>query len=416
MNNSIYKIANKVKLHGGNVYLVGGAIRDSILGISNHDEDYCVTGISFNEFKEIFPEAIVRGKDFPVFDIDNKEFAIARKERKIGLGHNSFEIETDKSLTIEEDLKRRDFTINAIAKEVLTGRIIDPFNGSKDLKNHVIKAVSSHFIEDPLRVYRAARFASQFKFNVEANTIKMMNSLRNELLALSAERVYGELRKALLTDRPSIFFNVLKVANVLDVHFEEIYNLIGAIQPIKYHPEGDGYNHTMIVLDKVADKTKNLNDERKLELRFSALVHDIGKGATLKEEYPHHINHEKRGVELVKKFGKRLKIPNRLIKCGITSCLEHMRGGIFDKMTYSKKVKFIERVHNTILGLDGLQIIVDADNMLENSEKNQFAALGYEVINCTNGNKIMKQYGIIEGKEVANKMHEIRVSYLKSRE
>ncbi len=413
---NIYKIANKIKSQGGNLYLVGGAIRDKLLEIINHDEDYCVTGISFDEFKKLFPEAISRGKDFPVFSINNKEFAIARKERKIGIGHNNFDIEINKEITIEQDLERRDITINAIAKEVLTGKIIDPFNGREDLKNKIIRAVSSHFAEDPLRVYRVARFASQFDFNVENNTIKMMKSLKNELSSLTVERVQKELSKALLTNKPSKFFNVLKDADVLEIHFKEIYDLIGAEQPLKYHPEGDSYNHTMIVLDKVADKTKSLSDKRKLELRFSALVHDLGKGTTPKEEYPHHINHEKRGVDLVKNMGKRLKLPTRMIKCGITSCLEHMRGGIFDKMTSSKKVKFIERVNSTILGLDGLQIIVDADNMSENTDKqNQFAKLGSEIINCTDGNKVMKQYGITEGKEVANKMHEIRVMYLKNR-
>ena len=412
--NDIYEIANKIKSHGGNVYLVGGAIRDKLLGIANNDEDYCVIGLSFDEFRELFPEAYVRGKDFPVFSIGNKEFAIARKERKIGIGHNSFDVETDKKITIEEDLERRDITINAIAKEVLTDKIIDPFGGREDLKNNIIRAVSSHFAEDPLRVYRVARFASQFNFNVEDNTMKMITLLKDELSSLAVERVYNELSKALLTDKPSRFFNVLRDANVLDIHFKEIYDLIGAEQPTKYHPEGDSYNHTMIILDKVADKTKSLGDERKLELRFSALVHDLGKGATPKEEYPHHIKHEERGVELVKNMGKRLKLPTRLIKCGVTSCLEHMRGGIFDKMTFSKKVSFIERVNNTILGLDGLQIIVDADNMLGNGDENQFAELGHEVINCTNGDKIMGQYGITEGKEVANKMHEIRVLYLKN--
>ena len=411
---NIIEIANKINSKGGKVYLVGGAIRDKLLGIENHDEDYCVTGISFDEFKKLFPEAIIKGKDFPVFSIDNKEFAIARKERKIGIGHNSFDVEIDKKITIEEDLERRDITINAIAKEVLTDKIIDPFGGREDLKNNIIRAVSSHFAEDPLRVYRVARFASQFNFNVEDNTMKMMTLLKDELSSLAVERVYNELSKALLTDKPSRFFDVLRDANVLDIHFKEIYDLIGAEQPIKYHPEGDSYNHTMIVLDKVADKTKYLGNERKLELRFSALVHDLGKGATPKEEYPHHIKHEERGVELVKNMGKRLKLPTRLIKCGVTSCLEHMRGGIFDKMTFSKKVSFIERVNNTILGLDGLQIIVDADNMLGNGDENQFAELGHEVINCTNGDKIMGQYGITEGKEVANKMHEIRVLYLKN--
>ena len=413
---NIYEIANKIHSKGGNVYLVGGAIRDKLLGIVNHDEDYCVTGISFEEFKELFPEAYIRGKDFPVFSMDNKEFAIARKERKIGIGHNSFDVEVDKKITIEEDLERRDITINAIAKEVLTDKIIDPFHGREDLKNKIIRAVSSHFAEDPLRVYRVARFASQFNFHVEENTMQMMKLLKSELSSLAVERVYHELSKALLTDKPSRFFDVLKEADVLDIHFKEVYDLIGAEQPLKYHPEGDSYNHSMIVLDRVADKTKTLSDRRKLELCFSAFVHDLGKGTTPKEEYPHHINHEKRGAQLVKNMGNRLKLPTRLIKCGVTSCLEHMRGGIFDKMTVSKKVSFIERVNNTILGLDGLQIIVDADNMLEDSGKNQFADLGYEVIHCTDGDKIMRQYDITEGKEVANKMHEIRVSYLKNKE
>ena len=255
----IKEIAKTINLNGGNLYLVGGAVRDELLGIKNHDEDYSVIGISFEEFKKLFPMAYVRGKDFPVFSIDNKEFAIARKERKIGIGHKDFDVETDKKITIEQDLERRDITINAIAKEVLTGKIIDPFGGIEDLKSKKIRAVSSHFEEDPLRVYRVARFASQFDFKVDENTIKMMTSLKSELTSLSVERVYNEFSKALLTEKPSIFFDVLKQANVLDVHFKEIYDLIGAEQPLKYHPEGDSYNHTMIVLDKVANKTKELD-------------------------------------------------------------------------------------------------------------------------------------------------------------
>lgn len=409
----IIEIANRIETRGGRLYLVGGAVRDSLLGLLNHDEDYCVTGISFDDFSEIFPEAHIRGKDFPVFSIDDKEFAIARRERKIGLGHNSFEVEVDKKITIEEDLERRDITINAMAKEVLSGKLIDPFGGKYDLDKHIIRAVSGHFVEDPLRVYRVARFASQFDFFVEDNTINMMHELKNELRSLSVERVYSEFSRALKTNKPSAFFETLRRANVLESHFEEIYDLIGAEQPAKYHPEGDSYNHTMIVLNRVADKTKDLDEERKLELRFSALVHDLGKGATPKEEYPHHFMHEERGAERVKNIGKRMKLPTRLIKCGITSCLEHMKGGIFDKMTLAKKVSFIERVNSTILGLDGLQIIVDADNMSEDESANQFAVLGHDVINCVNGEEVMKQYGIEAGKRVADKMHEIRVCFLR---
>lgn len=409
----IIEIANRIEARDGRLYLVGGAVRDSLLGLLNHDEDYCVTGISFDDFSEIFPEAHIRGKDFPVFSIDDKEFAIARRERKIGVGHNSFEVEVDKKITIEEDLERRDITINAMAKEVLSGKLIDPFGGKCDLNKHIIRAVSGHFVEDPLRVYRVARFASQFDFFVEDNTINMMHELKNELRSLSVERVYSEFSRALKTDKPSAFFETLRRANVLESHFEEIYDLIGAEQPAKYHPEGDSYNHTMIVLNRVADRTKGLDDERKLELRFSALVHDLGKGATPKEEYPHHFMHEERGAERVKNIGKRMKLPTRLIKCGITSCLEHMKGGIFDKMTFAKKVSFIERVNSTILGLEGLQIIVDADNMSEDENANQFAVLGNAVINCVNGEEVMKQYGIESGKRVADKMHEIRVCFLR---
>lgn len=408
-NINILEMAKIIKLNGGNLYLVGGAVRDELLGITNHDEDYCVTGISFDEFKNIFPKAHIRGKSFAVFDIDGKEFALARRERKAGIGHKEFEIETDKLITIEEDLARRDITINAIAKEVLTGEIIDPFNGRKDLNNKVIRAVTNAFKEDPLRVYRVARFGAKFGFSVDENTIEMMIELKQELNTLSVERVYTELRKALLTKKPSIFFDVLREANVLDVHFKCISNLIEAEQPEKYHPEGDAYNHTMIVLDKVSKKTKNLNDERKLEIRFGALVHDLGKGETPKEEYPHHYMHEKRGVEIVKKFGNELKIPNRLINCGKTSCREHMRGGIFYKMKPSKKVEFVERIDKSILGLDGLQIIVNADN------KNavDFETVGRKCLEEINGEYIKQKYDLKEGIEFGNKLHEERVMWMK---
>ena len=413
MNDSkITEIAKKIQNAGGNLYLVGGAVRDELLGLKIHDEDYSVTGISFEEFKKLFPEANIRGKAFSVFDIDGKEFAIARKERKVGKGHKEFNIETDKSITIEEDLARRDITINAIAKNVLTGEIVDPYNGRNDIKNKTIRAVTEQFKEDPLRVYRVARFASKYQFNVEKNTIKMMNSLKNELSTISAERVYTEFSKALLTEKPSIFFNILRQSEVLDIHFRCIYNLIGAEQPIKYHPEGDAYNHTMIVLDKVSKATKNFDDERKLEIRLGALVHDIGKGETPKEEYPHHYLHELRGIDIVRKLGHDLKLPNRLIKCGKTACREHMRGGIFNNMKPSKKVEFIERVDKSILGLDGLQIIVNADN----KDAQNFEKIGKMCLEEINGKYINKKYGLREGIEFGRRLHEERVQWMKKYE
>ena len=414
----IKTIANKISKEGGKLYLVGGAVRDSLLGKATHDEDYCVTGITFEKFQEIFPKAHIRGKAFSVFDIDGKEFALARTESKLGKGHKEFEINADSQITIEKDLARRDITINAIAKEVLTGKIIDPFNGQEDLKNKIIRATTEHFKEDPLRVYRVARFAAQLNFEVEENTIKQMTELKGELNTLSNERVFTELSKALDTEKPSTFFHVLRKADVLEVHFKEIKDLIGVEQPIQYHPEGDAYNHTMLVLDMSAEMTKNLELNRRLEIRFSALVHDLGKGLTPKEEYPHHYGHENTGGELVTKFGSRIKAPNTWIKCGKTACKEHMRGGIFYKMKPSKKVEFIERVDKSLLGLDGLQIIVISDKTSggreENMEDINFETVGKQCLTEINGEYIKKKYNLEPGIQFGNKLLEERVKWMQN--
>ena len=416
--NEIIKIAQKIEKAGGRLYLVGGAIRDDLLGKKTHDEDYCVTGITAEKFQKTFPEAHIRGKAFEVFDMYGKEFAIARIETKYGLGHKDFEIETNPNITIEQDLARRDITINSIAKDVLTGKIIDPFNGKSDIENKIIKATNKTFKEDPLRVYRVARFAAQLGFKVEKQTIEQMKELKNELDTLSGERVFEELKKALNTSKPSIFFEVLRKAEALDIHFKEINNLIGAEQPVQYHPEGDAYNHTMLVLDKSAELTEEYPINRKLEIRFSALVHDLGKGTTPKEEYPHHYGHEERGEKLVEQLGHRIKIPNNWIKCGKTACIEHMRGGIFYKMKLAKKVEFIERVSKSLLGLDGLQIVVISDKTSGGRsyqlEEIDFETIGNECLNKINGKYIQKKYGLKPGIQLGNKLHEERIIYIKN--
>ena len=411
-------VASKIKENGGNLYLVGGAVRDSLLGKQTHDEDYCVTGITFEKFQQIFPEAHIRGKAFAVFDIEGKEFALARTESKTGAGHKEFEINADPKITIEEDLARRDITINSIAKDVLTEEIIDPFDGKQDLKNKIIRATTKHFKEDPLRVYRVARFAAQLEFKVEPETIKQMNQLKSELDTLSKERIFTELSKALETEKPSIFFEVLKKAEVLDIHFKEIKDLIGVEQPVKYHPEGDAYNHTMLVLDMAAEMTKNFEKNRKLEIRFSALVHDLGKGLTPKEEYPHHYGHENTGVQLVEKLGNKINAPNNWIKCGKTSCKEHMRGGIFYKMKPSKKVDFIERVDKTLLGLEGLQIVVISDKTSggrpTEKEYINFEKIGKKCLSQITGEYIKNKYSLEQGIELGNKLHEERIKWMQN--
>jgi len=409
-------IANKIKEAGGTLYLVGGALRDEFLGKKTHDKDYCVTGLTAEKFQETFQEAHVRGKSFAVFDLDGQEFAMARIESKQGVGHKEFEIKTDPQITIEQDLARRDITINSIAQNVLTQEIIDPFNGREDLKNKVIKATTEHFKEDPLRVYRVARFAAQLGFQVEKETIKQMNELKDELNSLSSERVFTELSKALNTEKPSIFFDILRAADVLDIHFKEIKDLIGAEQPLKYHPEGDAYNHTMLVLDMAAELTQHLEENRRLEIRFSALVHDLGKGLTPKEEYPHHYGHENTGPELVEKLGNRIKTPNSWMKCGKTACREHMRGGIFYKMKPSTKVEFIERVDKSLLGLDGLQIVVICDKTSggrpSNKDDISFQYVGRKCLNEIDGKYIQNKYGLNPGIEFGNKLHEERIKWM----
>ena len=170
----IVEIATKIENAGGRLYLVGGAVRDEMMGRKVEDKDYCVTGLSQETFEKLFPKAILRGKDFAVYDINGQEFALARTERKVGEGHKNFEIQTDTNITIEKDLARRDITINSIAKDVLTEEIIDPFGGVVDIKNKIIKMTTEAFAEDPLRVYRVARFAATLEFEVEENTIKEM--------------------------------------------------------------------------------------------------------------------------------------------------------------------------------------------------------------------------------------------------
>ncbi|MCL2860528.1 MAG: HD domain-containing protein [Oscillospiraceae bacterium] len=416
-NFNISEIANKITEAGGTLYLVGGAVRDTLLDKKIKDKDYCITGISSQKFLQLFPYAHTRGKSFEVFDIDNNEFAIARKEKKVGIGHKEFSVETGNNITIYDDLARRDITINSMAINVLTNEFIDPFNGKIDIKNKIIRKTSDAFSEDPLRVYRIARFAAQMQFSIDSETITAMNKLKSELSTLSAERVFAEFKLALASNSPSTFFNSLRNANVLDVHFKEIFDLIGSIQPEQYHPEGDSYNHTMMAVDY---STKLTN---KLEYRFASLAHDLGKGITPKENYPHHFNHEKLGAQLVRDLGNRLKMPTRWIKCGKTAAYEHMKGGIFSQMKPSKKVDFIEKVAKSQLGLAGMEIVVKSDrasswdsNPQENAQLNtqiDFFKIGTKMLNEINGEYIKKKYNISPSIRFGEILRQERISWMK---
>lgn len=399
---NIKEVASKVTGLDGRIYLVGGAVRDILLGVTPKDYDYCVTGLSVSEFQELFPKAFLRGKDFPVFDMEGTEFALARRERKVKEGHNGFTMDIDKSLTIVDDLIRRDITINSIAIDVLTDEKIDPFNGIKDIKDRIIRATSEAFSEDPLRVYRVARLAAQLGFEVDIETLNMMKGLKEELSSLSAERIFAEFRKALLSDNPAKFFQVLRDCDALEIHFTEIAQMIGITQPAKYHPEGDVYNHTMQVLERSA---KVSYDEL---IRFASLVHDFGKVVTPKEVLPHHHNHERYGDELIRNFCNRLKMPTNFKKVGLTASNEHMKAGIFDKLRVAKKVDFIVKNDRTILGLKGLEILANCDKVRK--KRIEFYSLGKEMLKEVNGNTIDLSGLTVE--QIKDKLRQARIKWL----
>ncbi len=290
------------------IYLVGGAVRDKLLGLPVQDRDYVVVGATPEEmvaqgFKPV-------GADFPVFlhPETKEEYALARTERKSGHGYKGFKVYAAPDVTLEDDLRRRDLTINAMAEDE-QGRLVDPFGGAGDLRNGVLRHVSDAFAEDPVRILRVARFAARYAkwgFHVAHGTNQLMRRMveSGEVDHLVAERVWAEMERALGEDRPSRFFEVLRGCGALQRLFPEIDALFGVPQPEKHHPEVDTGVHVMLVLDAAA---KLSPDTR---VRFAALMHDLGKGNTPKEEWPQHIGHEGRGAELVKNFCQRFRVPN----------------------------------------------------------------------------------------------------------
>lgn len=388
----VTELAEKIFAIGGRLYLVGGAVRDLLMNREPHDFDFCITGIEVQDFKKLVPEAKIRGKCFPVFDYNGCEFALARQEIKNGIGHKGFELISNKGISIFDDLKRRDITLNSVAIDILSKETIDPFNGKMDIGKRIIRATSDAFVEDPLRTYRVARFASELDFEIDDNTFKLMRKTKSELNTLSKERIFVEFEKALKTQRPSLFFDTLRKADVLDVHFVEVKNLIDVDQPEKYHPEGDAYNHTMQVIDKMA-KCTNVP-----YIIFAGLVHDLGKALTPIEERPKHIGHEERGIEPLNNLCDRLKLPTKYKKAGLTACKEHMKAGIFNEMRTVKKVDFIERLHKSVLTLDGIEILANADNT--KNTKIEFAQIGKEMLEKINAKEYPKDmdYNIIKEK------------------
>ncbi|MCR5176573.1 MAG: HD domain-containing protein [Anaerovibrio sp.] len=313
---------------GGRLYIVGGWVRDRLMGKVPHDKDFVVVGLSKEKFVTVFTDAKLIGKSFPVFlmEIDGVkcEVAFARKEHKAGKGYKGFDVEYC-DISIEEDLFRRDTTVNSIAMDVATGNIIDPYGGQQDIKAMLLRPVSEHFGEDPVRALRAARQAAQMDFSVSEDLLAAMRQCREEIVDEPAERVFSELKKVLETKKPSIFFQLLRKAGLLEVLFPEINALIGKTQPVDFHPEGDAYNHTMEIIDRIADGTTNVVPV------FAGLVHDIGKGTTPMDMLPHHYDHEKRGLEVMDRWNKRMRLPKVWVQAAKMVISHHMRAPLMRK-------------------------------------------------------------------------------------
>jgi tRNA nucleotidyltransferase (CCA-adding enzyme) len=306
-----------------NTYLVGGAVRDALLGIEGGDRDHVVVGGSVDAmlaagFRQV-------GRDFPVFlhPRTGEEYALARTERKSARGHTGFVVHADPSVTLEEDLARRDFTLNAIARAP-DGTLVDPFDGAGDIARRVLRHVGPAFVEDPLRVLRAARFMARFAplgFRVADETISLMRAMveSGELAELTPERVWQELARALVAPAPSAFLRTLREAGALAVVLPEVNSLYGVPQRAEYHPEVDTGVHVELVCDMAAGLAPG-----DAVVAFAALTHDLGKALTPADQLPAHVRHEQRGLEPLRALAQRLKVPSEHRQLAEIACREHL--------------------------------------------------------------------------------------------
>jgi tRNA nucleotidyltransferase (CCA-adding enzyme) len=303
------------------IYLVGGAVRDQLLGLPVRERDWVVVGATPAELEARGFRRV--GRDFPVYlhPETHEEYALARTERKTGPGYRGFEVHAEPSVTLEEDLRRRDLTINAMA-QTAEGELLDPAGGRAHLQARLLHHVSDTFREDPVRILRVARFAARFHdlgFRVADATQSLMREMvqAGEVASLVPERVWQETASALAEPRPDIYIQVLRDCGALAVIFPEVDALFGVPQPAKWHPEIDTGVHVMLALREAARLSFST------EVRFAILVHDLGKGTTPKAELPRHVGHEQRSVELVLRLCKRLAVPNRFRDLAVTVARDH---------------------------------------------------------------------------------------------
>ena len=323
------------------IYLVGGAVRDQLLGRKVVERDWVVVGATSKEmlgqgFKQV-------GKDFPVFlhPDSHEEYALARTERKTSPGYRGFVVHADPDVSLKEDLRRRDLTVNALAEDE-NGQLIDYYNGKHDLEQRLLRHVSPAFAEDPVRILRVARFAARYAhlgFKVAQETQQLMRQMveSGEVDSLVPERVWQELQKALTEQHPSVFIEVLRSCGALKIIFPEIDRLFGVPRPEKYHPEIDTGIHTLMVIEQAVKLSE------KPTVRFAALTHDLGKGTTPKDILPSHHGHEERSVKLIKKLCERIRVPKNYRELAIIVARYHSHIHHAYELKPSTVLKTLER-------------------------------------------------------------------------
>ena len=322
------------------IYQVGGAVRDSLLGLPVKDRDYVVVGATPDQMVAAGYRPV--GKDFPVFlhPHTQQEYALARTERKTAKGYKGFSVYADPQVTLEEDLARRDFTINAIA-QAEDGSLIDPFHGQADIQKKTLRHVTEAFSEDPVRILRAGRFLARFtNFSVAPETLALMRSMvaAGEVDALVPERVWQEIAKGLMEKQPSRMFEMLRECGALQVILPELNRLWGVPQTAIYHPEIDTGIHVMMVIDYAAKQGYSL------PVRFAALTHDLGKGTTPADVLPRHIGHELRSVDLIREVVARLRVPNDCKDLALVVAKYHGKLHAARQMKASTLLQFLEEL------------------------------------------------------------------------
>lgn len=396
------------------IYLVGGAVRDGLLQKEAPDRDWVVVGAT--------PEMMVKegyepvGKDFPVF-INKKtgeEYALARTERKTAKGYQGFAFNASQEITLEQDLERRDLTINAMAQDV-DGGIIDLHNGQADLAEGVIRHVSDAFLEDPVRILRAARFAARFNFSVAPETMSLMQAmvLNGEVDALVPERVWAEMHKALLTEAPQIFFQVLRDCGALARILPEIDNLFGVPQTAKYHPEIDTGIHTLMVVEQATKLSKDP------VMRFASLVHDLGKAETPADVLPSHRGHEIGGLPIIRALCDRLRVPKKFQSLALAVAEYHLHMHKMFELKAQTVLKMLEKTRSLMDDERAVNVanccVADAKGRtgLENQDYPQAALFlrFQQAAKSVNAGDIAKDYS--DGERIQKAIHDARLEKIK---